>query len=119
MIDRRMYGYRRGGCLQVPRTVDLGPPRVAHFKRDRFHYYIGSPGPLGNPFIVGQDGTREEVIAKFALWLPTQPQLLDLMLALRGLTLGCWCTDPDPCHGHVLLRLANGPLPVSFAGLAA
>jgi hypothetical protein len=25
---------------------------------------------------------------------------------LRGLVLGCWCA-PRPCHGDVLVRLAN------------
>ena len=32
-------------------------------------YYIGRPSPLGNPFEIGRDGTRDDVIAKYALWL--------------------------------------------------
>lgn len=31
--------------------------------------YVGRPSPLGNPFVVGRDGSREEVIAKYRRWL--------------------------------------------------
>ena len=31
--------------------------------------YIGRPSPLGNPFAIGRDGTRDEVIAKYREWL--------------------------------------------------
>ena len=27
--------------------------------------YVGRPGVLGNPFVVGRDGSREEVIGKY------------------------------------------------------
>ena len=32
---------------------------------------------------------------------------------LRGKTLMCWCREDEPCHGDILLRLANGP-PMCF-----
>jgi hypothetical protein len=95
--------------LLVDAGVPLGPPRVVHCERERYHYYIGRPGPLGNPFVIGRDGTREEVIAKHELHVPEHPELLPLILALRGLVLGCWCA-PEPCHGHLYLRLANPEL---------
>lgn len=28
---------------------------------------------------------------------------------LRGKVLACWCREDEPCHGDILLRLANGP----------
>lgn len=31
--------------------------------------YIGRPSKYGNPFVIGKDGTREEVIAKYQQWL--------------------------------------------------
>jgi len=31
--------------------------------------YIGRPSLLGNPFQIGRDGTREDVIAKYRVWL--------------------------------------------------
>lgn len=59
----------------------------------------------GNPFIVGKDGTREEVIAMYEERLRLIP-LIDDLHELRGMDLACWCS-PLPCHGDVLLKLAN------------
>ncbi|MCI0389686.1 MAG: DUF4326 domain-containing protein [Acidobacteria bacterium] len=77
--------------------------------------YIGRPSPLGNPFRIGEHGTREEVIAKYRGWLWRQIQqqndvyreLLRLVeLARTGdLTLICWCKQPNQesrCHGDIL-----------------
>src|SRR5262245_58764119 len=36
--------------------------------------YIGRPSLLGNPFRIGEHGTREEVIAKYRVWLWRQIQ---------------------------------------------
>ena len=42
---------------------------VVHCKREPYDVYIGRPGPWGNPFEIGTDGTREEVIAKYEEWI--------------------------------------------------
>jgi hypothetical protein len=70
--------------------------------------YCGRPSPLGNPFVIGRDGTREEVIAKHAAWVETQPQLIPLIKALRGYDLVCFCA-PEPCHCDLYLKMANAP----------
>jgi hypothetical protein len=73
------------------------------------HYdvYIGRPSKWGNPFILGKDGTREEVIRKYEEWLQTKPELIEAAkVELKGKRLGCYC-HPRPCHGHVLARIAN------------
>jgi hypothetical protein len=82
--------------------------RVVHCKRKPFDVYIGRPGKWGNPFVIGKDGSREEVIRKYEDWLQTQPDLLAALPELRGKVLGCWCS-PHPCHGDVLVRLADQP----------
>ena len=69
--------------------------------------YIGRPSEWGNPFVIGRDGTRNEVIAKYEAWVVQQPQLMARLCELRGKHLMCWCA-PGPCHGDVLIRLANG-----------
>lgn len=69
--------------------------------------YIGRPSKWGNPFILGIDGNRAEVVAKYARWIQTQPQLLADLPELKGKHLMCWCA-PAACHGDVLLALANG-----------
>jgi hypothetical protein len=60
----------------------------------------------GNPFVVGRDGTPDEVIDKYTVWIDTQPELLAAIPALRGCVLGCWCA-PLPCHGYVLAAMAD------------
>lgn len=80
--------------------------RVVHCKQESYDVYIGRPGPWGNPFVIGKDGTREEVIAKYRDWITTQPDLLRKIPTLRGKILGCWC-HPKACHGDVLAELSN------------
>jgi hypothetical protein len=65
----------------------------------------------GNPFQIGRDGTREEVIAKYREYILSKPALLKQLESLRGKTLGCWCS-PQACHGDVLIELLeSGMLP--------
>ena len=69
--------------------------------------YIGRPSIFGNPFVIGKDGTRDEVIAKYEAWLRSKPQLVAAAKRqLRGKDLVCWCA-PLRCHGHVLIEVAN------------
>lgn len=81
-------------------------PRVVHCKREPYDIYVGRPSKWDNPFVVGRDGTREQVIAKYEQWLQIQPAFLSAIPELKGKVLGCWCS-PLPCDGDVLLRLAN------------
>ena len=66
---------------------------------------IGRGTRWGNPFIIGDDGDRAVVIAKFhhyAQWrLEREPQWLE---PLRGVDLACYCA-PKPCHGDVIVEL--------------
>jgi hypothetical protein len=70
--------------------------------------YVGRPTKWGNPFRIGPDGTRAEVIAKHKAWLMAQPKLLAQLGELRGKDLVCYCA-PLPCHADILLELANSP----------
>lgn len=79
---------------------------VVHCKRDTYDIYIGRPSKWGNPFTIGKDGDRDEVIRKYIDWLMDQPDLLNSINELKGKTLGCWCS-PNACHGDVLAELAD------------
>ena len=63
----------------------------------------------GNPFIIGRDGTRDEVIAKHRedLWKRIHAGTVDLaeLASLHGKTLACHCA-PQPCHGDTLAEAA-------------
>lgn len=80
--------------------------RVVHCKKDSYDVYVGRPSIFGNPFEIGKDGTREEVIAKYKAWIVDQPELMAKLPELKGKILACWCA-PRSCHADVLLELAN------------
>ncbi len=80
--------------------------KVVHCKKDVYDVYIGRPSKWGNPFVIGKDGTRQEVIKKYKNWLVKQPVLMDSLVELRGKRLGCWCSL-FACHGDVLVKLVN------------
>ena len=86
---------------------------VVHCKREDYDLYIGrgncprtgERGRWGNPFQIGPDGDREEVIEKYRRWLWKEVKASRISVAdlasLHGKTLGCWCA-PQTCHGEVL-----------------
>ena len=80
--------------------------RVVHCKKEPCDVYIGRPSKWGNPFIIGKDGDRLDVIRKYADWIMKQPYLLSCLPELKGKVLGCWCA-PGRCHGDVLAKLAD------------
>ena len=63
----------------------------------------------GNPFKPTRQGDAEAhavAVAQYRAWLCDQPDLVAALPELRGRDLVCWCA-PLPCHGDVLLELAN------------
>lgn len=112
MKPQRIQRKRTKGWRMPANTVSVG--RLGYAR----------PGPYGNPFVVGCDGTAEECVAKFrAAWersltlaemqprSPPMPFGYPVYLGpLRGKNLACWCKLDQPCHADVLLELANAPL---------
>lgn len=69
--------------------------------------YIGRPSKWGNPFVIGADGDRDEVIRKYEELIKSTPRFCEeIKRELKGRDLICWC-HPSPCHGDVLIRIAN------------
>jgi hypothetical protein len=79
---------------------------VVHKKEDPNAVYVGRPTQWGNPYVIGKDGNRDTVIAKYRGWLLRNPELLAQLPTLRGKKLACWCA-PQACHADVLAELAN------------
>ncbi|MFZ4100108.1 MAG: DUF4326 domain-containing protein [Chlamydiia bacterium] len=93
------------------KTSAPGPTQLVNVDRgEAFDVYIGrdkewgADTRWGNPFHIGPDGTREEVIVKYRNWILQQPELLAALPMLEGKILGCHC-KPEACHGDVLLEL--------------
>lgn len=89
--------------------------------------YVGRPTRWGNPYRIGlvacgcrsagecthntlRVETAAEALAGYRAWVEAwaprnRRQLIE---ALRGHDLACWCRLDQPCHASVLLELANG-----------
>lgn len=75
---------------------------VVHRNKDNFDILIDRGTDYGNPFIIGIDGNRKEVIEKYSKYLFSNNDLMEKIELLRGKRLGCWC-KPKPCHGDVIV----------------
>lgn len=92
-------------------TSKQQPGKVVHLKRESFQVRIDRGTPWGNPFVIGKDGDRAEVIEKYRDWVTTSMDekaqwIRDSVQELRGKTLGCWCA-PQPCHGDILVMMSQ------------
>ena len=79
------------------RNLRVGIPRGA--------VYIGRGSKWGNPFIIGKDGNRSEVIAKYISYAREKFSREELR-ELKGKDLVCYCA-PLQCHGDVLSRVSE------------
>jgi hypothetical protein len=91
---------RRSAATPAP------PTRLVNCRREGFDEFIGRPSRWSNPYHIGHDGSRDEVIDMYRDWLIRQPLLLRDVKMLRGKILGCEC-PPRRCHGDVLVQLTN------------
>ena len=81
--------------------------KVVHCDKDDYDIYIGRGSIWGNPFEIGKDGTRKEVINKYRQYALTNKKIMDSLPLLKNKVLGCWC-KPKSCHGDVLKEMIEG-----------
>ena len=92
---------------------------VVNVHREPFDVCIMRPSILGNPFVIGRDGTRKEVVEKFrfdferrmAKSSASGMSAADFAFQasvenLRGKKIGC-CCSPAACHGDVYAEFLN------------
>jgi hypothetical protein len=99
-------------------SVTIGSRR----RGDRGHYVGRGVSALGNPFAIGTQGSRAEVIAKYEAWLRAEleentparrefDRLLARLVAGEHVRLICWCrSEPHgetgpACHADAIRRL--------------
>lgn len=80
--------------------------RVVNIQKESYDVYIGRPSEWGNPFIIGVNGDRDQVIEMYKEHILNSPELLEKLYTLKGMRLGCWC-KPLACHGDVLVALVE------------
>lgn len=108
-------------CVKV-KNIRPKYDNLKEWMRDKNNVYIGRRGIVfvdgerfpkkdsiwANPYKIGKDGTREEVIKKYKKYikkkLESDSELLARLSKLKGKTLGCWC-KPEKCHGDVLVEI--------------
>lgn len=86
---------------------------VVHCKKSKFDVYIGREMPefpngsiWANPFKIGIDGTRDDVLQLYETHIRNDQYLMSRILELDGKVLGCWCY-PKRCHGDVIISIIN------------
>lgn len=72
---------------------------------------------FGNPFEIGRDGTRREVIVKYKKWfyfLIRSKFIQDQLKLMKGKILGCFCKSLDgtgeECHCEVIVDYLDNKL---------
>ena len=64
------------------------------------------PVGLGNPYVIGIDGTRKDVIAKHKEDFLSNSKWIREVKKHKGKDWVCWCA-PKPCHCDIYLEVAN------------
>lgn len=78
---------------------------VVNKEHEPYDVYIGRPSKWGNPFKIGEDGSRLAVLVKYIKWIRTNVDLvIQARKELKGKRLGCYC-KPKLCHGDILVHL--------------
>lgn len=120
--DHRAEGVRLAQPAPSPKRIQRS--RSKNWRMPVNAFYVGRPTKWGNPFIIGQDGNREECvklhallasgllcISKSAEHIESQKRAHRAMgkakVELKGKDLVCWCPPNKPCHADLLLKIAN------------
>ena len=86
------------------------PTTVVNIKHEKCDVYCGRPSLYGNPFRVGKDGTRVDVILKYIDYfferMRDDPVFKKKILELKDKKLGCYCA-PETCHCDVIAEYLN------------
>lgn len=89
-----------------PKVLNKRTDQLIIDKKKEDCVYIGRGSKWGNPFKIGEHGTREQVVTRYMQYLAERPNLLEAIPELENKFLVCFCA-PQECHGDVLIDLAN------------
>ena len=113
------YGIEHGWQARVNTMKSIYKVEVVNkqAERRRAGIWIDRRSVLGNPFKIGRDGPREQVIEQYRIWLRRQwkgqGKVYDELVRLAALSMHepvcllCWC-KPLGCHGDVVVEAMAG-----------
>jgi len=85
--------------------------KVVNVHKQMYDVCIMRPGIYQNPYVIGRDGTQEEVVEKFRAYfierIHRDKRYLTAVGELKGKRLGC-CHDSKPCHGDIYVEFLEG-----------
>ena len=82
--------------------------QIVNKKHSSYDVDIGRPSIWGNPYIIGRDGDRATVVAKYKEHFLGSFHLKQLATEkLKGKVLGCYC-KPEACHGDIIIDFLEG-----------
>ncbi|MFM8488437.1 MAG: DUF4326 domain-containing protein, partial [Bacteroidota bacterium] len=103
--DRELIDQMKAG-----RTVVINTYKNFHalrYARDEGIFVaIDKTSDWANPFLMGQDGDRDEICDKYEIFYGLKTSLHNKVRGLRGKALGCHCY-PQRCHGDFLKKMAD------------
>lgn len=91
----------------MPKRVQLR--RTAGWRKPPNTVVVARPSRWGNPFRIGEHGTRAECVERFRAALVAGELTFtvdDVRRQLSGVDLACWCSNDVECHADVLLEVA-------------
>lgn len=109
------------GKVYTVKDVNV-PDGAVYVGRGRTPSHLAPPPRwpyAGNPFKIGIDGNRQQVIKQFMAWIDGWVAKGDAnpVVDIAGKDLVCWCAEPgkpleasaapDVCHAQYLLHLAQ------------
>lgn len=86
--------------------MNISKTTVVNLNKSNYNVYIGRGSKWGNPFVIGKDGTRKEVIDKFRAYAINKGLHKEAKRELKDKVLGCFC-KPASCHGDLLAEWAD------------
>lgn len=105
----------------IPKRIQLR--RTKGWRKPEGAIVVSRPSTWGNPYSVEVYGNRESAVGEFQRFLDTRrqgwrqdswyvrgahyPSDHEIRAELAGRDLCCWCPLDQPCHGDVLLDVAN------------
>lgn len=79
--------------------------KVVNLRKDKYTHYIGRGSLFGNPYKIGRDGNRKEVIKKYEIWARNSQNIKIMIGRLpENAILGCFC-KPLKCHGDIIIQI--------------
>lgn len=90
------------------RPVRMQLRRTRGWRKPEGAVVVSRPSRWGNPWRVGPGLSAAEAAERYREWVEADPQrVAEIRRELAGRDLCCWCPPGQPCHGDVLLEIAN------------